>query len=243
MDQPKCAECRKLKDQLEEALIQQDKLLIRKNEYESTIKQLSSQMRSIQKELAENREDLKQAHAELAKINFMKEEQISWSKKIITLGEMYQKTKEQLDALNSNHFVKVNSKDSLLMRLETCKRDLDKEKSLVDSRTRERDWFRGRLAESEQALNCSKQACNDVQRRMQEQKQDFRTLLHCKQQRIESLEKINDALTQKVQLMNRQMGKEVVDLPNMDSLHFEPEPDLGEIDDVFDLPSHTNHHI
>lgn len=242
MDHLTCPKCRELSSKLDDVEYEKDKLFIRKKELEKTICSLSSEIHSKNKELFESNEGLKKAHEELAKLDDLKREKLTWSQNLITIGEMYTKAKETLDAINSNQIVKANSKDSFTLRYEACKRDLEEKKALCDQRTRERDWYKAKLKETEESLNLSKQAVTDAERRIQEQAVDYKDILECKKQRIESLEKINEAFTQKILQLNRLLGKDAIDLPNMESLHIDSEQDLGESEEASDSVFHPNNH-
>lgn len=242
MSKPSCTGCIEYEGQLDALNCEKDRWLVREKDLERAINELSSQCQSIQGKYSESQLDLAKANEELSKMSVLKNADVEWQRKLIILGEMYQKTREQLEAVTSNHFIKSNSKDSLQLKLDASKRELEDTRSTRDQRTRERDFFREKLKETEETNTRLMQEITDLRGCIDKMKTDHKAVSELKQRSIESLEKINDALIKKIEQLNQQLNRHPLILPSSESLNYEPEGESGEVDDLPDSTCHSNNH-
>ena len=242
MSKPNCTGCTEYEGQLDALNCEKDRWLVREQDLSRVIKELSSQCQSIQGKYKESQLDLAKANEELSKMSVHKNAEVEWQKKLIILGEMYQKTREQLEAVTSNKVIKSNTKDSVQMKLDASRRELEDTRLTRDQRTRERDYFREKLKETEESNSRLMQEVTDLRGCLDKMKTEHKAVIELKQQSIESLENINHALISKIEQLNQQLNRGSLILPPFESLSYEPESESVEPDDILDSGCHPNNH-
>ena len=162
-----------------------------------------AKIRSLEKKIFDLNQDLIQARNDSIRFQEMRDENVALSKDILVLGEMYNKVKEKLEAIHSNHFVR-STQISERNKLKCLERELEREKLAADNRTRERDWFKGRCNELEELLHVKESALDDCRRSMKTQALEMEAKLEATSDRINALISIKKQLSDHIrQLLSK----------------------------------------
>lgn len=203
MTDAKCLNCGVRIDRVTEssvARISQEKAIFKQQKLVDDAK-----IRALEKKLFDLSHDLEKARTDSIKFQEMKDENIRLSKDILVLGEMYNKMKEKVEAMNSNHFLRA-SQISDRTKLKTMERELDRERLAADNRTRERDWFRGRCGELEDLLQKKELALNEGRKLNETNQSESKAKLDAQSQRINALMSIKKQLSDHILELNRKLG-------------------------------------
>lgn len=164
-----------------------------------------AKIRSLEKKLFDINQDLEKARNDSMRFQEMRDENMSLSKDILILGEMCNRAQEKLEAMNSNHFLRA-SQISDRTKIKALERELDRERLMVDNRTRERDWFRGRCNELEE-LMVKKEGCITECRKLIEcNHNESKAKLETQSERINALNSIKKQLMDRILVLNRKSG-------------------------------------
>jgi hypothetical protein len=203
MTDSKCLNCGVRIDRVNEtsvARISQEKAIFKQQKLVDDAK-----IRGLEKKLFDLSQDLEKARTDAVKFQEMRDENIRLSKDIIVLGEMYNKVKEKVDAMNSNHFLRA-SQISERTKLKAMERELDRERLTADNRTRERDWFRGRCAELEDLLQKKELVLSESRKQNETAQSESKAKLDAQSQRINALISIKKQLSDHILDLNRKLG-------------------------------------
>ena len=203
MSDAKCLNCGVRIDKVNEtsvARINQERAIFKQQQLVD-----NANIRSLEKKLFDLSLDLEKARNDSIKFQEMRDENISLSKDILVLGEMYSKVKEKVEAMNSNHFLRA-SQISERTKLKTMERELERERLAADNRTRERDWFRGRCNELDELLQKKEVSLSECRKLIETNQSESKAKLDAQSERINALISIKKRLSDHILELNRKLG-------------------------------------
>lgn len=200
---PKCITSRKDADSLSE---ENEKLFRMLELSKSENNQLKRELRNLTSKIFDASQELKKASEDQAKFNEMKTENSKLTRQNMILGELYQSTKEKLDCLNSNHFIKSNTIWSLNHKISQLEKSLLDRNRLFDNKSRDFDYIKAKSMElEEEILEKSKDLQNtkDLFKRCREKQKER---IRAEERTIESQEQIIHRLQLHIIDLNSKLG-------------------------------------
>ena len=149
---PFCSSCTTSRKKLDDLAEENERLFQMLEISKSENNQLKRDVRSMQSQLFDKKEELKKADEDRRKFKEIQDENVKLHKQNILLGEMFNSTKEKLDCINSNFFIKQQNVFSLNMKVQNLERCLFDYKSRLDSKSRDHDYYKGKTAELEEEI-------------------------------------------------------------------------------------------
>ena len=203
MSDAKCPNCGVRIDRVNDAAV------ARLNQERSLFKQQQqldkASIRSLEKKLFDLSHELERARNDSIRFEEIQAENMSLSKDVFVLGEMYNRAVEKLEAMNSNHFLR-SSQIADRSKMKTMEKELEKERLAAENRTRERDWFRGRCNELEEMLKKKETSLIECRKLMDTSLVENTAKLDTQSERIKALISIKKQLSDHILELNRKLG-------------------------------------